>query len=320
MLGHSTDPAAIYYTMSTIAQTLAAAVALLAVFLVFLFQSYRGPMLGRMEELHNQSGAFADPSDRDKLELYWKMESFVGMVELFAAVTWPPANWRHIEKPLRVLQGYVALKRMLSHRFKYAAVACSVLIILTVALIPLGPHLAGNPYLAYTIMGLAVLAFAACIGLSYRVVVLALEKPTSTATTTTTTSQEAVVTEALEKRHANLLQLRQDSQQSYDRTLLTLSSGALALSLTFIKQLAVQGPPTWPLLAAWISWGLSLTAVLASHYFSGLALTSAIEHIATPGGVGGGSNTATKVLNALGGLLFLGGLACFIGFVFSLVR
>lgn len=173
---------AIYYTMSTIAQTLAAAVALLAVFLVFLFQSYRNPMQGRLDELHSMSGMFDAEADREKVELLWKMESFDGVAGLFASVQWPPPKWGHIEKPLRVLQGHVALRRLLSHRFRVAAISCSGLIVASVATIPLAPWLSLQACLAAVILAVGVLAFASCILLCYRVVELALDKrPTSTA-------------------------------------------------------------------------------------------------------------------------------------------
>jgi hypothetical protein len=128
----------------------------------------------------------------------------------------------------------------------------------------------------------------------------------------------------MERYRAHLLELRRESQASYDRTLMALSGGALGLSLTFLKQVIGQSPPTRLLLAAWSCWGLSLTVVLISHWCSGMALTRAIEQVGmgdtNSATLGQPFDKATRLLNLAGGLLFLGGLGCFIAFISNLVR
>jgi len=58
-----------------------------------------------------------------------------------------------------------------------------------------------------------------------------------------------------------LEQLEQSSQTAYDKTLITLSSGGLVLSVTFLTQLdRVQSPAL--LIGAWVAWGSSLVIML----------------------------------------------------------
>lgn len=60
-----------------------------------------------------------------------------------------------------------------------------------------------------------------------------------------------------------LQQLEQESQRQYDTTLITLSSGAIVLSFTYLAQL--REPHAIRLLFfAWAAWGLSLAAMLLS--------------------------------------------------------
>ena len=52
--------------------------------------------------------------------------------------------------------------------------------------------------------------------------------------------------------------LKQKSQDSYDKTVLSLSAGALGLSFAFVKDIVGSWPPqayAW-LFAAWVSWGV----------------------------------------------------------------
>lgn len=61
-----------------------------------------------------------------------------------------------------------------------------------------------------------------------------------------------------------------DAAQSFDKAMLTLSGGALALSLTFIHDIAPQPVAEGWLLAAWVLFGLALvttsSSFLASQY------------------------------------------------------
>jgi len=112
---------------------------------------------------------------------------------------------------------------------------------------------------------------------------------------------------------AQLVQLRQEAERSFDHTVLTLSGGALGISFAFVRDF-IQGQAlsTGFLIAAWIAWVSSLALTLASHYVSALAMARAVKQVddgsietQLPGGAYAGT---TKFLNAAGGLCFVGGV------------
>lgn len=111
-----------------------------------------------------------------------------------------------------------------------------------------------------------------------------------------------------------LVAAEQKSQEDFDKTVLSLSGGALGISFVFLKDVVGEKPIVDHayLLSAWICWGLSTLAVLASYYMSHLALREAITQVdkgtiygQTPGGR---YASATAVLNAVGAVLFLFGV------------
>lgn len=119
-----------------------------------------------------------------------------------------------------------------------------------------------------------------------------------------------------------LVAAEQKGQGDFDKTVLTLSGGALGVSFVFVKD--IVGPDhiaqAMLLFGAWSGWALSCFAVLASFYVSNLALREAIEQCddkdrrcEPPGGF---YTTITKVLNASGGVLFLGGVILMASFVY----
>lgn len=112
----------------------------------------------------------------------------------------------------------------------------------------------------------------------------------------------------------------QKSQESFDKTVISLSGGALGISFLFLKD--VVGPKTVSdphlLIAAWSSWGLSSLFILISHLTSHYALNKAIEDFDSdtidsnrPGGY---YSTITRLLNFLGAILFVAGIFCIILF------
>lgn len=129
------------------------------------------------------------------------------------------------------------------------------------------------------------------------------------------------IPEMLREYREKLLELEQQMQSSYDKAVMTLSGGALGISLTFIKDVASKTPlhaPNW-LLCAWICWGLSITGVLFSFFSSSMALRRAVRQtdIGTMymEAVGGPWNIVTSILNPLAGLLFLLGVIAICVFV-----
>ena len=117
-----------------------------------------------------------------------------------------------------------------------------------------------------------------------------------------------------------LIAAEQKAQEDYDKTVLLLSGGALGISFAFAKDIVGDQPLVCRglLLASWIAWGISVACVLASFFFSQQALRRTIKqvdedaiHEQSPGGV---YSWITAVFNALGGLLFLAGVAVIVLF------
>ncbi len=125
----------------------------------------------------------------------------------------------------------------------------------------------------------------------------------------------------LDSYRQHLVLAEQKAVEDFDKAVMTLSGGALGVSFAFIRNVA--GPQPWAdtdlLFAAWICWGVSVVAVLASYYFSHMALRTAITqvddesiYIRRPGGA---YAVLTFVCNAAGGLLFLFGVILIAVFV-----
>ena len=125
-----------------------------------------------------------------------------------------------------------------------------------------------------------------------------------------------------QKYREQLLALMNESQGAFDKTIVTLSGGALGVSFAFVKNFVGDAAPQLPLLLflAWSCWTLSLAGILASHYTSAAALRRAVEQLdghrlehEKPGGV---AEKATELLNPAALVLFLAGLISAGVFVF----
>ena len=115
-----------------------------------------------------------------------------------------------------------------------------------------------------------------------------------------------------------LIALEQKAQESYDKTLLTLSGGALGLSFAFVTTLVQRGSMrvSGLLIGAWFSWALSLATTLTSHLTSQAAIRRAIKDFDSGRPVerpGGRYDLLTVVLNVGAGVLFIVGVV-FAGF------
>lgn len=117
-----------------------------------------------------------------------------------------------------------------------------------------------------------------------------------------------------------LVAAEQKSQEDFDKTVLSLSGGALGISFVFLKDVVGTNPILQPsfLFTAWIAWAFSTFAVLVSYFLSHLALRHAIAQVDTdsiyskrPGGLFAQS---TAILNALGAILFLLGVCLITAF------
>ena len=112
-----------------------------------------------------------------------------------------------------------------------------------------------------------------------------------------------------------------EASAAYDKAVMTLSGGALGISFAFVKDIVKEPLPDtiyW-LWLAWLSFGLSLTAVLISMLFSQKAIRVAIDQVdkgtiysSTPGGI---SSWITSVLTWISGLGFISGVVILAYFV-----
>jgi len=133
------------------------------------------------------------------------------------------------------------------------------------------------------------------------------------------TKGQGTMDETQKEYRQGLLELEQKAQEQYDRTVVYLSGGALGVSFAFVENFIKEGAQSKAyLLTAWGSWGLSVTCALASFYFSALALRQTVE--ALDAGkkwpdARSWHDTATAVLNAASGLLFLLGVIMLTVFV-----
>jgi CDP-diglyceride synthetase len=114
-----------------------------------------------------------------------------------------------------------------------------------------------------------------------------------------------------------LIALEQKAQESYDKTVLSLSGGALGVSFAFVTGFVERGSmqASGLLMGAWFSWALSLASTLASHFTSQAAMRRAIKELDSDRAVeqpGGYYDRFTAILNATAGLLFLAGVV-FVG-------
>ena len=123
-------------------------------------------------------------------------------------------------------------------------------------------------------------------------------------------------------RH-ELAKALQVESRDYDKTVLTLATGALAISATFAHDIAPQpagGSTFW----LGISWLLLLAAVitnLLSHATSQKALRKAMSDMDTKGTAGqhpgGWAAVLTRMLNDAAGLTLVGGMVALVWFAFT---
>ena len=115
----------------------------------------------------------------------------------------------------------------------------------------------------------------------------------------------------------HLIKTRQRSQTEYDKAILILSGGALAVTISFVKDIVGGHASGMPLLLiSWVCWGISCASVLYSHYSSVVAHNEAIDAIDNEREPDIASDKLTGVLNRVSGGLFLLGLLFFCVFAY----
>ncbi len=120
-----------------------------------------------------------------------------------------------------------------------------------------------------------------------------------------------------------LVDIEQKSTEAFDKAVLSLSGGALGLSIAFLNNTNAPNASERAnfLLGAWILWAASLILTLISFWSSSRAMQMAITQLDEgrlaqehPGGIW---DRSTKLLTPLAGVGFIGGVVLMIVFVHS---
>ena len=124
----------------------------------------------------------------------------------------------------------------------------------------------------------------------------------------------------LDEYRSLLIEAERAAQESFDKTIISLSSGALGISFVFVSNITTE-PIQRPLLLilAWGVWGLSVTLILTSFVTSRFAFQRAVKQVDTekvhderPGGL---LTVITNMLNIISGMLFIVGVFLLAWFV-----
>ncbi|MFH1020899.1 MAG: hypothetical protein V1782_09880 [Pseudomonadota bacterium] len=112
---------------------------------------------------------------------------------------------------------------------------------------------------------------------------------------------------------------------SYDKAILTLSGGALAISITFINSQAIIGP-TCLLTISWVLWALSIVSILISLVTGQFSIRKAIKYyIDSKEDIKGEKifnplHYVTLFLNILSGITFIIGVFLFLTFAIQTTK
>jgi hypothetical protein len=129
--------------------------------------------------------------------------------------------------------------------------------------------------------------------------------------------------EAMKAYRDWLVETEHKASESYDKAVMTLSGGALAISLTFVKNVAQPVVALWRLESAWVALTVSVGSILVSMPTSQIALRHSIHQVdegkptQRPGGM---FSIATEMLNVLATVTFIGGIALLAWFSLSNVK
>lgn len=119
------------------------------------------------------------------------------------------------------------------------------------------------------------------------------------------------------RRH--LVEATQKSTELFDKAVLTLSGGALSISLLLLDRISRDNAQLgWCLVLAWSLWAISLASSLFSHWCSIQALRTAVnefDHEPHKTKLGGWMSSITGFLNVIAGCGFVLGVIAFLFFV-----
>lgn len=124
----------------------------------------------------------------------------------------------------------------------------------------------------------------------------------------------------------HLQELEAKSNENYDRALLTLSAGSIALSVTFIKNISnINTDAISTLQLSWTFLTTTIIGVLCSFVTSQIALRTAVRKLKNikegeeVPNIFGFYHCLTILINAISGISFIIGIILFLSFSYSTV-
>jgi hypothetical protein len=136
--------------------------------------------------------------------------------------------------------------------------------------------------------------------------------PQASQVATGNTSLEAPLTpEQRQKAIDDNFEIYADQQKTYDKLVVTLAGGALGISISFIKNIAME-PPRYPRLIeiAWLLWCLALAVALTSHAESARICFKKVQDLCNGRTDVDGPRKLLSCLNRLSGGFVVAGIAC----------
>lgn len=112
------------------------------------------------------------------------------------------------------------------------------------------------------------------------------------------------------------------SSEQYDKAILTLSGGAIALSVTFVKSFD-KVSEICLLSISWVAWSISILSVIISFLTCQFGIRKALKHIKkhkNVDGINNGYNDVTSFLNILSGATFIIGTVLFLSFANQTIK
>ena len=148
---------ALYYTFSTIAQTLAGAIALLAAFVLYRLQTFK-------QELVRDGNRVAIPLEQLEPRAHEMVElgKYQELLDAASKAAYPPGDGQAKNERAR-LEASVQTHKALVGEFRFALYLTAVTIAYSVAALVFAPLVLSHAPVAKVTLGLGFLAFAWCV-------------------------------------------------------------------------------------------------------------------------------------------------------------
>ncbi|HWC73488.1 MAG TPA: hypothetical protein VG454_06085 [Gemmatimonadales bacterium] len=152
---------ALYYTFSTIAQALAAAIALLGAFTLYRLQLLQAAMLEAATILRTHTSA-----DRGKVDAAYIVADYFRVFELVRAAD-TKSQLTEIRAGLEKFSRLLGEKRSVLRTFQVALVASVIVILGSVIVLAFAPVIVRTPLVAL-VLGIGCVSLGVCLGLYAR--------------------------------------------------------------------------------------------------------------------------------------------------------